>query len=81
LRAPPDPFREPFADGTWQRKGNRWSIKTTGVLPDGKKSSSVNVMTLVDKDHFKWQAMNREVGGEPLPNVDEILVVRQKKAD
>src|SRR5262245_36189414 len=70
-----------FAEGTWQRKGNRWSIKTTGVLPDGKKSSSVNVMTLVDKDRFKWQTINREVDGEPQPNVDEILVVRQKKAE
>ena len=30
-----------FGEGVWQRKGNRWSIKATGVLPHGKKSSSV----------------------------------------
>ena len=70
-----------FGEGVWQRKGNRWSIKATGVLPDGKKSSSVNVMTYVNKDRFTWQTVNREVDGEPLPNVDEIAVVRQKKAD
>jgi uncharacterized protein (TIGR02246 family) len=70
-----------FAEGVWQRKENRWTIKSTGVLPDGGKSSSVNIMTIVDKDHFKWQSVNREVDGEPLPNVDEVLVARLKKAE
>jgi uncharacterized protein (TIGR02246 family) len=70
-----------FAEGVWQRKGSRWTIKSTGVLPDGGKSSSVNIMTIVDKDHFKWQSVNREVDGEPLPNVDEVLVARLKKAE
>jgi uncharacterized protein (TIGR02246 family) len=70
-----------FGEGVWQRKGNRWSIKTTGVLPDGKKSSAVNILTYVDKDRFTWQSVNREVDGEPLSNVDEFAVIRQKKAD
>ncbi len=70
-----------FGEGVWQRKGNRWSIKSTGVLPDGRKSSGVNIMTVVGKDRFTWQSVNREVDGEPLPNVDEVAVIRQKKAD
>lgn len=70
-----------FAEGTWQRKGNRWTIKSVGVLPDGGRSSSVNIMTMVDKDRFKWQTVNRDVDGEALPNVDEVLVVRQKKSE
>jgi uncharacterized protein (TIGR02246 family) len=67
-----------FAEGLWQRKGNRWSVKTTGVLPNGSKSSSVNVMTQVDKDRFTWQTINRDIDGEPQPNIDEVAVVRQK---
>jgi hypothetical protein len=66
-----------FGDGIWSRKENRWTIKSTGTLPDGGKSSAVQIMTQVDGDSFKWQSVNREVDGELLPNVDEVLIVRK----
>jgi hypothetical protein len=31
----------------------------------------------VDDDTFTWQSINRVAGGELLPNVDEVVVVRQ----
>jgi hypothetical protein len=34
-------------------------------------------MTYVDDNTFTWQSVNREVAGELLPNVDEVVVVRQ----
>lgn len=66
-----------FAEGTWTKKDNAWYVQSTGTLPDGRRSSSVNIMTLVDNDTFTWQSVNREVDGEILPNVDEVAVVRQ----
>jgi uncharacterized protein (TIGR02246 family) len=66
-----------FADGKWTRMGDRWLIKQTGTLPDGRESSAVNIITRVDDDSFTWQSVNREVSGDILPNVDEVLVVRK----
>jgi uncharacterized protein (TIGR02246 family) len=66
-----------FAEGKWTRKGDRWLIQQKGTLPDGSKSSAVNVITRVDDDSFTWQSVQREVNGDILPNVDEVLVVRK----
>ena len=70
-----------FAEGRWAKKGNRWSIITTGTLPDGGKASSVNVITRVDDSQFKWKSLNRTAGGELLPNIDEVVVVRSPTAE
>ena len=67
-----------FAEGTWSQKGNQWFIHNKGVLPDGKKASMVNVMKPVDDNSFTWQTIERTAGGELLPNIDEVLIVRAK---
>lgn len=64
-------------EGHWSHKGDSWYIQSSGMLPDGKKSTSTNIMTFVNEDSFTWQSINRLVGGELLPNVDEVMVVRQ----
>jgi uncharacterized protein (TIGR02246 family) len=66
-----------FSEGNWKRKDNRWLIQQVGTLPDGKKTSSVNIITEVDNDSFTWQSINRTVDGEVLPNIDEVLIVRK----
>jgi uncharacterized protein (TIGR02246 family) len=66
-----------FSEGKWTRKENRWLIQQTGTLADGAKSSATNIITQVDDNSFTWQSINREVDGEILPNVDEILNVRK----
>jgi uncharacterized protein (TIGR02246 family) len=66
-----------FAAGRWTKKENRWFIAKTGTTPDGLKSTSVNVITIIDDEQFKWQCINRMVDGEMLPNIDEVVVVRQ----
>jgi uncharacterized protein (TIGR02246 family) len=66
-----------FAEGKWSRKGDRWLIQQTGTLPDGSRSSAVNIMSRIDDNSFTWQSVQREVNGDLLPNVDEVLVVRK----
>ena len=66
-----------FSDGKWTRKDNRWLIQQTGTLADGAKSSATNILTQLDDNSFTWQSINREVAGELLPNVEEILNVRE----
>jgi uncharacterized protein (TIGR02246 family) len=66
-----------FAEGRWTKQENRWSIATTGTAPDGSKTTSVNVINYVDDNQFKWQSVSRMADGELLPNIDEVVVVRQ----
>lgn len=65
-----------IAEGTWKRDGDRWVIETKHLMADGKKGASINIVRMVDDNHFGWQAVGREIDGELLPNVDEVLVVR-----
>ena len=36
-----------------------------------------NVIKPVDQNSFTWQTVERTVGGELLPNIDEVLIVRE----
>ncbi len=66
-----------FSEGKWTRKGEKWLVQQTGTLPDGGKTSALNIFTHVDDDSFTWQSINREVDGELLPNIDEVMIVRK----
>ena len=66
-----------FGQGTWTKKDKRWYIQQSGVLPDGRKSSSVNIVTYVDDKTCTLQSVNRMVEGELLPNVDEVTIVKE----
>jgi uncharacterized protein (TIGR02246 family) len=66
-----------FSDGKWKHKGDKWFVHQTGTLPDGGKTSALNIFTRVDDSSFTWQSTDRVVDGEVLPNIDEVLVVRK----
>jgi uncharacterized protein (TIGR02246 family) len=66
-----------FAEATWTLKKDRWFIQNKGVLADGRKASMVNVIKPVDQNSFTWQTVERTDGAELLPNVNEVLIVRE----
>jgi uncharacterized protein (TIGR02246 family) len=66
-----------FAEATWTRKGDRWFISNKGVLADGRKASMVNVIKPLDNNSFTWQTIERVVGDELLPNISEVVIVRE----
>jgi uncharacterized protein (TIGR02246 family) len=66
-----------FAEATWTRKGDRWFISNKGVLADGRRASMVNVIKPVDENTFTWQTIERTAGGELLPNINEVVIVRE----
>jgi hypothetical protein len=70
-----------FAVGLWTRQGNRWKIQSLHVLGDGRKASSVNLLTYVDENKFTWESTDREVDGELLPNLGPVTVVREQPED
>lgn len=65
-----------FAESRWSRQGNRWSIKSSSVLPDGRRGAHVRLITRLDDNTMTLQTVTREVDGEILPNIDEFKVVR-----
>jgi uncharacterized protein (TIGR02246 family) len=69
-----------FGEGAWTKKGNRWYVQAKDTMPDGRKLSSQNIVTVVDNDTFTWQSVDRTADGSILPNIDEVVVVR-KTAD
>jgi uncharacterized protein (TIGR02246 family) len=66
-----------FAEAVWSKKGDQWFVSNKGVLADGTKATMVNVIKPVDADSFTWQTIERTVGGALLPNIAEVLIVRE----
>jgi uncharacterized protein (TIGR02246 family) len=66
-----------FAEATWQQKGGRWFLRNRGTLSDGRTATMINVMKQIDANSFTWQTVERTAGGELLPNIDEIQLVRR----
>lgn len=70
-----------FGTATWTHKGDQWFIQNSNTLTDGRKASSLNTLTYVDDNSFRWSSVNREIDGELLPNVEEVTVVRAPSPD
>lgn len=64
-----------YGEGLWTREGNAWHVETAGVLPNGQTGTALNVIRYVDDQHVVFQARNREIGGQPIPD-SEVKLVR-----
>jgi len=63
--------------GLWSRVGNRWVIKSTGVLPDGRIATATHTLTRVAPQSARWTSVERTVGDRVVPDQAEYLMVRQ----
>ena len=69
-----------FGEGVWTKQGSQWLAKASSVLASGEKASAINIFAYVDANTMTFQSIGREVGGEPLPNIDEVKIVRKQPA-
>jgi len=65
-----------FGEATWSRDGDRWVIKTTTTLRDGKKLTATDIVTRMDADTITWQAKDRMLDGKALPDIKEVKMKR-----
>jgi uncharacterized protein (TIGR02246 family) len=65
-----------FGEGKWSLRDGRWVVRSSFVLHTGEKASSINIFTPTDENSFTWQSIGRQRGGELLPNVGPVTVVR-----
>jgi uncharacterized protein (TIGR02246 family) len=67
-----------FGEGSWQQKEDSWVAENVQTLADGRRASSINIITPLTADSYSWQSVGREVGGELLADIAPVTVVRKK---
>jgi uncharacterized protein (TIGR02246 family) len=65
-----------ISEAAWTRDGNRLISKTTTSLSDGKRASSVNIVTRIDADHMTLQFTSRTVDGKTLSYGEVVKLQR-----
>jgi uncharacterized protein (TIGR02246 family) len=65
-----------FGEGAWERRGNRWIVGVSGVLPDGGAGTATNIYEFLNPDAFVWQSKDREVDGQPVAD-SEVKFARK----
>jgi uncharacterized protein (TIGR02246 family) len=65
-----------FGEGKWSRDGERWTVKHTGVRPDGTPASAVNNMVRERPDLVRWASTARVLGDESVPDEESYVLVR-----
>jgi uncharacterized protein (TIGR02246 family) len=67
-----------FTERTWTPDGDRWLVLSRTVLPDGEVGSEEITVSKVDDDKVSWSIASRSLGGETLPNIGPVTIVRDK---
>ena len=70
-----------FGNATWKKKDNKWIVNAAATLPDGRKSSAVRIITMVDDNTVTWQVTGRSLDGEILPNISPIKLTRNSNSE
>lgn len=68
-----------FGEGYWSKEGNNWIAEMAQTMSDGKKGSATYIYSPVDEKNYTWQATEREIGGDILPDIETVTV--KKKAE
>jgi uncharacterized protein (TIGR02246 family) len=61
-------------EAVWSRDGDSWVARTTGVLPDGTRTASLNVYTFDGRDRCSWRSLPTHVGGEHAPPLNLQMI-------
>ena len=71
-----------FASGTWSKQAGdenqptRWYVRKQGKTVMGEVTSAVNIISQNDDGTLSLQSVQRSLGNQILPNVDEVIVKR-----
>ena len=54
-----------YGEGVWSKDGDSWSVASTGVRPDGKRTMATNFYSRVDDNTAIWESVDEEIDGQP----------------
>jgi uncharacterized protein (TIGR02246 family) len=66
-----------YGDALWAHNGDQWTIKSTGVLPDGRLATATHVLTRTGPNGARWASIERTVGGQRVADHRETTMVRR----
>jgi uncharacterized protein (TIGR02246 family) len=66
-----------LGEAAWVRTDKGWVAKSTAVTPEGEKVTATTELTPIDMNSFTWRSVGRTVGGEKVPDVGPVKVVRE----
>ena len=66
-----------FGEGTWTKRGESWVVEVTQTLADGSRASATQIYKPVNATSYTWEATDREVDGELLPDIEPVTIVRK----
>ena len=65
-----------FGESIWSWTGEQWVIRVSSVREDGAIAASLDFLTPVSGDTYRWKSSHRIAGDEGLSDLD-VLIVRQ----
>lgn len=65
------------AIGIWSPLPDGWSAEVRGVTGEGIPTEAVVLLQRLDDNAYLWKSVRRSVGGQPLPDTEEIVLKRQ----
>ena len=71
--------RGAYTEGVWTNEGDAWTVKATGVMPDGQRSNSTRLYSRVDDNTAVWESIDDDVDGQPRPGVRMKLTRKAAK--
>jgi uncharacterized protein (TIGR02246 family) len=66
-----------YGDALWAQSGDQWTIKSTGVLPDGRVATATNILTRAGANTARWKSAERTLGTESVAEPAEYIMVRR----
>jgi len=67
-----------FGEGAWSQRANIWTEEVAGVTSDGRHGSGTSRWTLANENSFTYEKFDRDLDGQPLPDVKVIYQRTQK---
>ncbi len=68
-----------FGEAFWNWDGDHWVIRSSAVKYDGEITSSLNFVTPINGDSYRWEASHRMSGDTNLSDLD-VVIARQGPA-
>jgi uncharacterized protein (TIGR02246 family) len=66
-----------YADGYFHSEGEKWILQTSGVTSDGRMASGTQIFARDEKHRMSWQAVDYVIGGERIPDIPKVTIVRK----
>jgi uncharacterized protein (TIGR02246 family) len=63
--------------GLWAHDGDRWVIKVSDVLHDGRTATATEIYSVVNPHTVRWKSVDRTLGEHVEPDTPEFMMVRR----